>query len=121
MLNPRPPDSFFPTAIRLLNSCFIIIVSIVAAAFFFIYHMLPCKIAIFCTFLLYIFLFTLMAFCGQQMKHFNVQRNMFPYCAYDIKHFRNLEHSPGARSGFARFLFVILLCLFFSHHFSVHS
>ena len=55
------------------------------------YLKIPFKIALFCIFLLFIFLFTLLAFCGQQMKNFIVQRNMCPYCAYGIKHFESLQ------------------------------
>lgn len=46
-------------------------------------------IAFFGIFWLYIFLFTLLAFCGQQKKDFIVQRNMFPCCAYDIEPFES--------------------------------
>lgn len=65
---------------------------------FFLYlSHLPIKIALFCIFVLCIFIFTLLAFCEQQMKHFFVQRKMFLYCAYDIKHFESwiFEWSPA--------------------------
>ena len=45
----------------------------------FIFHMLPFKIT------LVLYIFTLLASCGQQWKNFIVWRNMFPCCAYDSK------------------------------------